>query len=151
MRILYDRVCGSGLFAPGVTDAFRDMLQVSRQRPDGTLGKLCWRRVLTGRFGPFWLNEGAPWAACQRFRGAPVSFGAPAPAEVAAGIVRTFRNTLRRGGTMVVQLRGESLWGSDLRDSDGRMAWLVSVCHTRERVREVTNMFRPDGFPSELQ
>lgn len=151
MRVLYDLVAGLGLWAPGVTDVFPNMLQVSRVRPGGGTGRLTWRKVHGGRFGPFWLGQG-PSQRCYDEFGTRVRVGSPLTAEQAVGTIARHRATLRRKrGTLLVQVRMEDGGGVDLRGRDREQGYLVSICHTTQQVAEVTNQFSPPGFPSSLR
>ena len=157
MRVAYDDVCGTGWWAPGVTDVRPDMLQVSRLRPDGTLGRLAWRKVLGGRFGPYWMglepqnviSWRVAWAGCNTLCKA----GFPLLPEQAVDVIRRFKDTLRRKrGTLLVQLRSTDKNGGRLtRYPTGGPFYLVSVCHTTQVGAELPNDFLPLGFPRHLK
>lgn len=137
MRIIYDNVYGNGMFVTAVTDALPNMLQVSRGKPGG---KLCWRQVTTGRFGPFWLgsSEAWTWTTYRGFRD-QFSVGSHLNAEDATKLIKRYKATLQRtGGTFFVQLRAHAL------------GYFIAIYHTTLRNAESTNPGRPDGFPAKL-
>lgn len=137
MRIVYDNVYGNGLFATGVTDALPNMLQVSQGEPNG---KLCWRRVLGGRFGPYWLSKSGRVRESYRGFVHMFSVGFPLDPAGATQIIKRYKATLQRtGGTFLVQVRQE--YG-------GRY---IALYHTPIRLAEATNPGRPDGYPARLR
>jgi hypothetical protein len=144
MRIAYDNVYGNGLFAPGVTDALPNMLQVSQGVPNG---KLCWRRVTTDRFGPYWLSKsGQVVESYMGFHHTHRFFvGPPLSPDEATQVIKRYKRTLQRiRGTFIVQLR-ERGWLID-----GRMGYIIALYHTTIRLAEATNPGCPDGFPAKL-
>ena len=157
MRVAYDDVVGTGWWAPGVTDVRPNMLQVSRLRPGGTLGRLSWRKVHGARFGPYWvglepqttISWRVEWAGCNTLCRA----GFPLLPEQAVDVIRRFKDTLRRKrGTLLVQLRSTDSVGSRFsRYPTGGPFYFVSVCHTTQVGAELPNDFLPPGFPRHLR